>query len=159
MTKGAWLGIGIGGAAVAGYAIYSLSKPASANGGSNGIGFSSLGLGLGSGSNSLGGGFANAAGNTVSLAAPTTGTVGQGMTLVAKPNGFTNPVYQFWYLPPNGSWTSSGSYSTASQFTVPASTSGTYQVVVYAREASAPPNEKGSHQYEAQSNAHSITVS
>lgn len=163
MTKGTWLGIGIGGAALGTYAVYRLSQPASsttpsANGSSVPSSLlSQLGLGSGSASN-LGGGYANAAGNTVHLALPSSATVGQGIGLVATPSGFANPVYQFWYLPPSGSWTSSGTYSGSNQFSVPASKSGTYQVLVYAREASAPAGENGSHQYEARSNAHTIVL-
>ncbi len=77
-------------------------------------------------------------GSTVSLQVPTGSvTAGNSVTVQASATSLIDPVYQFWYETPNGQWTGS-SYTTSSRFTFTPSTSGTYPVVVYAKDPVAP---------------------
>ncbi len=105
-------------------------------------------------------GHANQAGQTVSIAYPGQVTVGTPVTLNAIAHGFQHPVYQFWFLPPNGSYESSGTYQSSSTFTFTPSLPGNWQVMVYARSQSAPAHEIPAQQavYEAKSNTHFVTV-
>ena len=105
-------------------------------------------------------GHANQAGQTVSISYPAAATVGTPVTLTAVPKGFQHPVYQFWILPPNGSYESSGSYQSSPTFTFTPTIPGSWQVMVYARPQSAPSHETPAQQavYEAKSNTHFVTV-
>ncbi len=105
-------------------------------------------------------GHANRAGQTVSIVYPAQGTVGTPLTLRAVAKGFQHPVYQFWLLPPNGSYESSGNYQPSSTFTFTPRIPGPWQVMVYARSQSAPSHETPAQQaiYEAKSNTHFVTV-
>lgn len=108
----------------------------------------------------LGNKMSNASGNNVSLVVPTPAGVGSGITLSAMPSGFTSPVYQFWVQQPSGTWQSSGSYANSDTYTFSPSVSGTYHVVVFAREAGAPSNENAAErsQYEANSSVYAVTI-
>lgn len=117
------------------------------------------GTAKGSGSgHSLGGARNNAKGESVSLSAPSNVSSGSAVKLTASGHGFSNPVYQFWWSDGKG-WHQSGAYSSSNvaQFTPSA---GTYKVIVYARESSAPSNETSSQQkqYEANSAVYQVTV-
>lgn len=130
---------------------------------------SALGLGGAVGSH------ANAKGQTVSLQAPTTGTVGASATVIATGTGFQSPVYQFWVKPPAGAastsayagqpnqngWYSWYGYGPNNAAVLPTPVAGTYTVIAYAREASAPTHETAAErsQYEANSAALAIQVS
>lgn len=70
-------------------------------------------------------------------------TSGPGMaaTAHASATNLLHPVYQFWVENPAGQWSQSGAYSSSSTFTLPmnsGTTAGTYKVVAFARDASAP---------------------
>lgn len=172
MNRGLEIGGVIVGAAAVGTGAYLLLRPASASS-SNPL--ASL-FGSGSGSASPGpsgstvvrAGRANASGATVTLSAPTTGSVGQALTLTATASGLTNPVYQFWYLDPSHSgpssqngWTSWGAYQSPNGWQLVPGAPGSYQVVVYARNGTAPSAETSSQRqtYEARSTTYQITVS
>jgi hypothetical protein len=60
------------------------------------------------------------------------------VTFTASSNGCTTPLYQFWLLPPGGSWTVKQGYSSSSTFTwnTTGYPGGTYQVGVWAKAAS-----------------------
>lgn len=109
-------------------------------------------------------GYPNAQGQSVGLAVyPYTqsGKVGLMMHLQPEPHGFTNPVYQYWWLPPGGSWQSSGAYQDLPNYYVNADLNGDWQFTVYARDASAPSGEDAQQRayYEAKSNTITMTVS
>lgn len=103
----------------------------------------------------------NALGQTVSITGPNTFTTGNMLTVTAHPQGFTNPVFQFWALAPGGNWEQSGGYLAKSTWTVQANEPGQWNFAVYAREASAPTGETPAQQaqYEAKSGPLLITVS
>lgn len=105
-------------------------------------------------------GHKNAAGQTVSLSFSPTGVVGQPFTVQAIPIGFSDPVVQFWILAPGGSYTPNGPYQPSITYTFTPKIAGTWQVMVYARESTAPPNETSAQAatYEAKSNTHLITI-
>jgi hypothetical protein len=105
-------------------------------------------------------GHSDAQGQTVSLTFPSSGVANEPLTITAVPTGFTNPFVQFWILAPNGSYTASGSYSPTLTYTFTPNVPGTWQVMVYARERSAPSNETPAQSaiYEAKSNTHFVTV-
>ena len=65
---------------------------------------------------------------------------GTQITLTASSNGCPNPLYEFWVLPPGGSWTSLGAYGTSSTFTWDTTglTPGTYVLGIWAKDASSP---------------------
>lgn len=106
-------------------------------------------------------GYQNAAGQTVSLLAPATTAWGTPLTVSALPHGFMDPVFQFWWAGPDGRWQSSGPFAPAASFSVPATEPGVWQVLVYAREATAPDPESAAQQaqYEAKSATHQVVVS
>ncbi|MCL8208202.1 MAG: hypothetical protein K6V97_09060 [Actinomycetia bacterium] len=106
-------------------------------------------------------GYQNAAGQTVSLLAPAAVASGSPLTVEAVPHGFMDPVFQFWWAGPDGRWQSSGPFAPAASFTVPDTEPGVWQVLVYAREATAPDPESAAQQarYEAKSATHQVVVS
>ena len=75
--------------------------------------------------------------SNVSLSGPASGTIGATMNLTASAVGLTNPVYQFWIENPQGHWVSSGGYGNPAYAYVP-QTSGSYTVIVYAKDPYAP---------------------
>ncbi|WP_053959895.1 protease pro-enzyme activation domain-containing protein [Sulfobacillus thermosulfidooxidans] len=74
----------------------------------------------------------------VSLNAPSTATIQNPLTITANSSGITHPVYQFWYETPSGQWMASGNYQTQASFTFTPSQTGTYHIVVYAKDPYAP---------------------
>ena len=106
------------------------------------------------------GGHDNALGQSVSLKYPNTAMVNQSVTISAIPYFFQSPVYQYWLLPPNGSYISSGSFSANSSYTFTPNQPGSWQVMVYARESTAPSNETPTQQaiYEAKSQTYDVNV-
>ena len=106
------------------------------------------------------GGHDNTLGQSVSLKYPSTATINQSVTITAIPYFFQSPVYQYWLLPPNGSYVSSGSFSSNSTYTFTPNQPGSWQVMVYARESTAPSNETPTQQaiYEAKSQTYDVNV-
>ena len=100
----------------------------------------------------------NAAGGSVTLSGPGSAVVGQSVGYTAQATGITDPVYQFWYKPPAGAWVGGG-YG-GSGFSVTPTTPGGYEVVAYARSASAPIHETAGQRptYEAESNVLTTVV-
>lgn len=78
---------------------------------------------------------------TVTISLPSQAALGETVTFTANSTGFTQPVYQFWYQINNGTWNSSGPYQSSNQFTLNASTPGTWRVIVVGRSSLAPANE------------------
>ena len=76
--------------------------------------------------------------SAVTLTAPATGTVGAPVAATAHATGLTNPVYQFWVEAPDGTWSQSGPYTHTRTYTFAPAQSGTYHVVVYAKDPYAP---------------------
>lgn len=76
-------------------------------------------------------------GSQVSLQLPTLATVLNHMTIRATSVGLTHPVYQFWVQSPDGHWKASGPYG-SSDFVYTPNHTGTYRVVVYAKDPLAP---------------------
>lgn len=64
--------------------------------------------------------------------------------LQASATGLTNPVYQYWWKSPSGTWSSSGNFSSNGTYnlfgstTITAGEAGDYSVIVYAKDADAP---------------------
>ena len=75
-------------------------------------------------------------GSQVALTVPSSPTL-RSFAISASATGLTHPVYQFWVEDPSGHWTASGNYG-GSIYTYTPSQSGTYQVVVYAKDPYAP---------------------
>ncbi|WP_430626500.1 protease pro-enzyme activation domain-containing protein [Sulfobacillus thermotolerans] len=59
------------------------------------------------------------------------------VALDAHASGISNPVYQFWIQSPNGQWHASGAYGAGTDLFQP-NGSGTYTIVVYAKDLYAP---------------------
>lgn len=95
---------------------------------------------------------ANGSGATVSLVAPQQVTQGQAITVTATASGMTRPLYNFFFGVPGATgtptatsssgagWTSTG-YQPMDTASVPATVTGAWSEIVYARDASAPANE------------------
>lgn len=167
-TKIALAALSVGGVAGGGYWVYEKSQH-----GTNPLSGVENTLGL-----SSSGGKANAAGQTVALQAPSTAVVGGTATVVAQPSGFASPVYQFWVHPPTSAlnssayagygdqngwvqvygYTASSGYGPANSVNVPTPVAGSYEVIVFAREASAPVHETGSQQGQYEANSATITI-
>lgn len=75
-------------------------------------------------------------GSQVSLSMPASITLNS-FTMTAAAVGLTRPVYQFWVEDPHGIWSASGNYG-GSSFRYTPQQSGTYHVVVYAKDPYAP---------------------
>ncbi len=84
-------------------------------------------------------------GSTVSVASNASGSVSKGtlVTLTATSSGIFDPLYQFWYQEPNGTWHQSGPYQSSNQFTFTAGMSGTYKFVAFAKSPEAANNQHG----------------
>ncbi len=104
--------------------------------------------------------YAHTASGSVTVSAPSSANTGQRITLSATAQGMTNPVYQFWYKPPGGSWAGAGPYGSNHTYTLAVNQSGTWDILAYARPASAPSNENAKQRarYEVHSTVQSITV-
>jgi hypothetical protein len=116
----------------------------------------------------LGGAAPNQAGQQVTLQVVANASQ---LVAIAQPSGFQDPVFQFWFQPPAGTasewgrpvqdgWVSWVGYGPTSTTTIPVLVPGTYRVIVYAREASAPVSNAAAYspQYEAVSNTLQVTV-
>ncbi len=79
----------------------------------------------------------------VGLSSITPAHAGIPVTVTAQIQNIYDPVYQFWTEAPDGKWTASGNYTSASTYTFTPSTTGTYHVVVYAKSPDAPNNWHG----------------
>lgn len=97
---------------------------------------------------------------TVTISLPSQAALGETVTFTANSTGFTQPVYQFWYQINNGTWNSSGPYQSSNQFTLNASTPGTWRVTVVGRSSLAPTNETSAQRaiFERQSTTQIMTV-
>jgi hypothetical protein len=64
--------------------------------------------------------------------------VGNTVTVTATATGCPNPQYEFWVLPPGGTWTLVQAYSTNATFTwnTAGTAAGAYRFSVWARDAS-----------------------
>ncbi len=63
---------------------------------------------------------------------------GATVTATASATNIFDPLYQFWWETPDGTWHQSGAYSSASTFTIPAFTEqGAFKVVAYAKSPEA----------------------
>lgn len=63
---------------------------------------------------------------------------GATVTATAAATNIFDPLYQFWWETPDGTWHQSGAYSSASTFTIPAFTQqGAFKVVAYAKSPEA----------------------
>ena len=60
------------------------------------------------------------------------------INFTASSKNLTDPVYQLWIQRPNGKWYASGNYQTSPNFSVTVGQSGTYNVVLYAKDVNAP---------------------
>ena len=77
---------------------------------------------------------------TSSSAPPSTTTVGTTGTIAGSTSGCPNPLYEFWILPPGGTWRLAQPYSASSTLTWVTSgqPAGSYRFSVWARDASSP---------------------
>ena len=87
--------------------------------------------------------------SAVTLTGPSTGVIGQPITVQAQATGVSRAVYQFWVYQPGGfppgtdvqnGWQSSGDFSLSNTYTFTPVLKGIYQVVAYARSVNAPPH-------------------
>ena len=69
---------------------------------------------------------------------PTSANVGTQVTVSGSATGCPNPRYEFWLLPPGGTWAIAQGYSGASSFTwsTIGKRAGSYRFSVWARDAS-----------------------
>ena len=84
-------------------------------------------------------------GSTVLVMSNASGEVakGQSVTLTATSSGIFDPLYQFWYQAPDGTWNQSGAYSSSNTFTFTAGQSGPYKYVAYAKSPAAANDQYG----------------
>jgi hypothetical protein len=79
----------------------------------------------------------------VTMQTPSTLLAGQTATLTAQADNLIQPVYQWWWQNPTGTWQSSGSYQSTAQFSFTPHQSGVYHLIVYAKDPLAPNNPTG----------------
>ena len=105
-------------------------------------------------------GYANAAGQTVTLNTSSQAAATLPLVVSAVPSGFKSPMYQFWWAMQGGAWHNSGSFSAKSTVSIIPPRNGFLSVVVYTREATAPSHETSAQQaqYEAKSDTAVVTV-
>ena len=60
-------------------------------------------------------------------------TAGSQVTVTASASSIYDPLYQFWYKTPSGTWNQSGNYSSSGTFSFKAATTGTYNIIAYAK--------------------------
>ncbi len=82
-------------------------------------------------------------GSQVTLHTPTSLLSGDGVTVTAQAQNLIQPVYQWWWQNPQGVWKSSGPYQNNPQLLFTPHQSGTYHVIVYAKDPLAPNNATG----------------
>jgi hypothetical protein len=80
--------------------------------------------------------------------------IGTPVTVTGTASGCPNPRYQFWFLPPGGSWTLVQGYSTSATYnwSTAGRAPGSYLFSVWARDASS------SASYDAYDSSHSYTL-
>ncbi len=72
--------------------------------------------------------------SAVSLSAQSaTVTAGSQVTVTATASNIYDPLYQFWYETPSGVWNQSGSYTASGTYSFKAATTGTYNIIAYAK--------------------------
>ncbi|WP_028962525.1 beta strand repeat-containing protein [Sulfobacillus thermosulfidooxidans] len=72
--------------------------------------------------------------SSVTLSAQSaTVTAGQYVTVTATATNIYDPLYQFWYETPSGVWEQSGNYTASGTYTFKAPTTGTYNIIAYAK--------------------------
>jgi hypothetical protein len=86
----------------------------------------------------IGSGTCNTAGLSSNLAPPQ--APGATVVFTASSNSCASPLYQFWLLPPGGSWTVMRAYSPSAawSWTTSGMPTGTYQVGVWAKASASP---------------------
>jgi len=82
----------------------------------------------------------NCATMTATPTPATPANVGTPVTINASAQGCPNPLFEFWLLPPGGTWTPAQSYSTNATFNwnTAGRASGAYRFSVWARDAGSP---------------------
>ena len=72
---------------------------------------------------------------SASAAPPTSATVGTPVTITGNASSCPNPLYEFWLLPPGGSWTLAQRYSNNKSFSwkTTGKSRGSYLFSVWAR--------------------------
>ncbi len=81
-------------------------------------------------------------GSSVTLAAPAHVAQGGQVNLIANAYCLTGVEYQYWYQTPDGSWHSSGGYTTSNTYDFQANATGSYKVIVYAKDHYAPDTDQ-----------------
>jgi len=79
-------------------------------------------------------------GSQVTLSLPSTVLAGNPLSVTADATDLVQPVYQWWWQGPDGHWHASGNYQANPEWTWTPPKSGTYTVVVYAKDLEAPNN-------------------
>ncbi len=79
-------------------------------------------------------------GSQVTESVPTAVAAGQSISLTANATHLIDPVYQWWWENPQGVWRASGNYSSNPQFDWTPKESGSYKILVYAKDPIAPNN-------------------
>jgi hypothetical protein len=79
-------------------------------------------------------------GMTASASPATSAAVGATVTVTGGATGCPSALYEFWVLPPGGTWTLAAPYSTNATFTwsTAGSAAGSYRFSVWARDTSSP---------------------
>lgn len=75
---------------------------------------------------------------TLAAAPASPQAAGTSITLTATSTGCATPEYQFWVLPPGGSWMPLGQFSTTNTATWTSSAPGNYAIVVWVRPQGSP---------------------
>jgi len=77
---------------------------------------------------------------TVSAAPASPAVVGTQVTITGTATGCAHPLYQFWILPPGGTWALAQSYSASTTFrwNTSGSIRGSYLFSVWARDSGSP---------------------
>jgi spore germination protein YaaH len=77
---------------------------------------------------------------SASASPPSTATAGTPVSITASATGCSNPLYEFWLLPPGGPWVLAQAYSSSPTFnwTTTGQPAGSYRFSVWARDASSP---------------------
>ncbi|AEJ39614.1 peptidase S8/S53 subtilisin kexin sedolisin [Sulfobacillus acidophilus TPY] len=73
-------------------------------------------------------------GSNVAASVPATGSVNQPLTVTGLASDITAAQYQWWIESPSGQWTSSGAYQSSPVWTFTPTQSGTYTLILYAKD-------------------------
>jgi len=76
---------------------------------------------------------------SVTLTAPAYAPLDAWVTLSANAVNVSGAMYQFWYLPPGGTWQSSGCYSSSPLYSFYVNQKGPWLTIAYAQPGSMPP--------------------